>query len=86
MFYVREDIPTKLLSHDFPSAVKCFIEINLYRKKWPIDCNYKLHKSNIGKRLNIITRSLDALSIKYENIVLLGDFNECVDDEVLQTF
>ena len=35
--------------------------------------------------LNII-RSLDIHSTKYENIVLLGDFNACVDDEALQTF
>ena len=26
------------------------------------------------------------LYTKYENIVLLGDFNACVDDEALQTF
>ena len=85
-FYVREDIPAKLLSHDFPSAESFFIEINLYKKKWLINCSYNPHKSNIGKHLDIISRSLDALSTKYENIVLLGDFNACVDDKVLQTF
>ena len=35
---------------------------------------------------NIISRSLDALSTRYENIALLGDFNSCVGDEALQTF
>ena len=34
----------------------------------------------------IINRSLDVLSNKYENIVLLEDFNACVDDEFLETF
>ena len=29
---------------------------------------------------------LDTHSTKYENIVLLGDFNACVDDEALKTF
>ena len=29
---------------------------------------------------------LDTHSTKYENIVLLGDFNACVDDETLKTF
>ena len=33
MLYVQEDIPAKLLSHDFPSAESFFIEINLYKKK-----------------------------------------------------
>ena len=87
MIYVREDIPAKLLSHDFPSAESFFIEINLYEKKWLINCSYNPQESNIEKHFDIISRSLDALSTKYENIVLLGDFNACVvDDEALQLF
>ena len=82
MIYVREDIPAKLLSHDFLSAENFFLEINLYKKKWLISCSYNSHKSSIGKHLDIIGKSLDALSTKYENIVLLDDFNACVDDEV----
>ena len=86
MLYVREDIPAKLLSHDFPSAESFFIEINLYKKKGLINCSYNPYRSNIEKHVDIISRSLDALSTKYENIVLLGDLNACVDDEALQTF
>ena len=40
---------------------------------------------NIGKHRDIIRRSLHALSTKYENIVLLGDFNVWVDDDTLET-
>ena len=32
ILYVREDIPVRLLSHDFPSAESFFVEINLYKK------------------------------------------------------
>ena len=39
MLYVREDIPANLLSHDFPSAESFFIEINLYKKKWLVNCS-----------------------------------------------
>ena len=84
--YLRKDISAKLLSHDFPSAESFFIEINLHKKKWLINCSYNPHKSNIWKHLDIISRSLDALSTRYENIALLGDFNSCVGDEALQTF
>ena len=84
--YVREDIRAKLLIRDFPSAELFFIVINLYKKKWLISCSYNTHNSNIGKHLDIISRSLDTLCTKYENIVLLVDFNACVDDEALQTF
>ena len=86
ILYVREGIPAKLLSHDFPSAESCFIEINLYRKRWLINCPNNPHKSNTGKLLNIISRPIEALSTKYENIVLLGSFNTRADDEALQTF
>ena len=33
MLYVREDIPAKSLSHDFPCGESFFVEINLYKKK-----------------------------------------------------
>ena len=41
------------------------------------------HKSDIGKHLDIISISLDPLSTKNENIVLIGDFNARIDDEAL---
>ena len=81
--YVREDIPAKLLGHDFPCAENFFVEINLYKKKWLINCSYNPHKINTENHLDIISRSLDTHSTKYKNIVLLGDFNECVDDDTL---
>ena len=86
VLYVREDILAKFLSHNFPSAESFFIDINLHKKKWLINCSYNPHKSNIGKHLDIINRLLDTLSTKYENIVLTGDFKACVDDETFCKF
>ena len=51
-----------------------------------------LLKSTFIKRNGLATvritpsRSLDTLSTKYNNIVLAGDFNACLDDEALQNF
>ena len=73
VLYVREDTLAKFLSHNFPSAESFFIDINLHKKKWLINCSYNPHKSNIGKHLDIINTLLDTLSTKYENIVLTGD-------------
>ena len=81
MLYVPEDIPTKLLNHGFPDVESLFVEINVHKRRWLINCSYNLHKSNIINHLNIISRSLDIHSTKYENIVFLDDFNACVDDE-----
>ena len=85
MLYVREDIPAKLLSHDFPYA-GFFVEINLYKKKWLINCSYNPHKNDLRKNLDTISKSLDTYSTKYGNILILGDFNACVGDEPLDTF
>ena len=78
--------PLSCLAMTFQVWEAFFVEINLHKKKWLINCSYNPHKSNIINPLNIISRSLDIHSTKYENIVLLGDFNACVDDEALQTF
>ena len=58
----------------------------LYKKNWLINCSYNPHKNNIENHLDIISRSLDLDSTKYENIVLLDDFIVCVNDEALKTF
>lgn len=51
-----------------------FTEINL-RKKWLLGCSYNLHKSKIENHLNKIKFILDSFSSKYENVLLMGDFN-----------
>ena len=80
MLYVGKDMPTKLLSHDFPGVGSFFVEMNLHKKKRLINCSYNPHKRNIVNHPNIISRSLGIHSTKYENILLLGDSNACVDD------
>ena len=67
-------------------AESSFLEINLYKKKWLINWYYNPHKNNIENHLDIISRSLDTHSTKYENVVLLAGFRACVDDEALRTF
>ena len=86
LLYVREDIPTKILRHDFPSAESFFVEIILHKKKWLINCSYNPHKNNIKHHLETLSRTLDTFSTKYENVLLLGDFNNCVDDEAMKNF
>ena len=43
LLYVREDIPAKVLSHDFPTAESFFVEIILDKKKRLINCSYNPH-------------------------------------------
>ena len=86
LLYVREDIPAKILSHVFRSAESFIVEIILHKKKCCINCPYNPNKNNIKNHLEIVSKALDAFSTKYENIILLGDFNVCVDDETMRNF
>ena len=86
LLYVREDIPAKVLSHDFPTVVSFFVEIILHKKKWLINCSYNPHKNSIKNHFEIISRTLDTFTTKYENIFLLGDFNACADNESVKNF
>ena len=47
MSYVREDIPAKIVSHDFPLAESFFVEIILLKKKWFLNFSYNPNKKNI---------------------------------------
>ena len=47
LLYVPEDIPTKYVVHcDFPTCESFYVEINLHKKKWLLNCSYNLHKNN----------------------------------------
>ena len=62
------------------------VEINLYNKKWLINCSYNPHKNNIGSHLNVITKTLDTYYGKYENVVFLGDFNAGIEETTMKSF
>ena len=86
MLLSREGIPIKLLSSDIASIESFYVEINLRRKKWLLNCSYNLDKSNISMHLSESRKSLDLYSTKYENFVILGDFNVEVDNNDLKIF
>ena len=50
--YIRDDIPTKLLKHDFGTNIgNLLIEINLRKRKWFFNGSYYPHKSKILNHL-----------------------------------
>ena len=40
-----------------------------------LSCSYNSHKNNIGTHLQTIGKTLDKLSVSYDNIALIVDFN-----------
>ena len=85
-YCVWEDIPAKGLSHNSPSVESFFTEIIFHKKKWLMNCSYNPNNDNIKIHLGTISRTLDAFPPKHKNVLFLGDFSACVDDETLNKF
>ena len=60
-----------------------FIEINLKNAKWLIFSTYLQDK---GYYFETIAKALDVYGAKYENIILVGDFNTKESEQVLSDF
>ena len=79
LLYVREDIPTKLVSpigmEKYTDFECIFIEINLNKKKWLIVGTYNPCNSMIKNHLYVLSSFIDVLCVEYENFIIMGDFN-----------
>ena len=55
-------------------------------KNWLLNCSYNRKHSNIESHLDSLSKGIDSLSSKYDNFILLGDFNSCMEDSPMKTF
>ena len=74
MLFVRDDIPSNLLTIEEKPIESFYVELNLPNSKWLVNCSYNPHKNSIGNHLNRISESLDLLSSDYEKIDIFGRF------------
>ena len=83
LLFAREDLPFRKL--DCPvvkDEIQCIVsELNLRKQKWLVLSIYRNPKQRIKYFLEEITNILDFYSKEYENLIIMGDFNE----EVVQT-
>ena len=63
-----------------------FIEINLRKKKWLLSVSYNPHKALIGKHLQAVGKNLDLCSGRYENVIIMGDFNAEPTESAMEEF
>ena len=78
LVYVRDNIPSNLVKLDqkFENFEGFFIELELSKKnKWLLSYSYNPHKGNTKQHLSNISKSLDELNSKYDNILIIGDLN-----------
>ena len=90
LIYINEDIPMKELDlHTFPDDIEgMFIEINLGKRKWLLFGSYHPPTNKSGDEYYIkhVERALDLYISKYDNFLLLGDFNIEDTETVLSDF
>ena len=87
LLYVRDHIPCRRLVIDFiPKIEAIVIEINFRKKKWILIGLYNPQKDMLRSHLDSISRKLNELCLKYENFILIGDFNSEMTEESMQIF
>ena len=84
LLYVREDIPSNLITVDINPTESFYVELNLRNNRWFINCSCKPHKSLIGNHLDAVSETIDLHSSIYDKIILLGDFNSEIDEQHMQ--
>ena len=86
LLYIRDDIPSKLLSKN-KNIEGFFVELNLRnKKKWPLSCSYNPKEATISSHLAELSRNTDLYLTKYDQLLFLCDFNAGVEDSSIKDF
>ena len=87
MVYVRDDIPSKMLSkHNLPEDIEAaFIELNFRKCKWLLCAIYRAPSQNHNYLFDNIDKGLDVYST-CERVALAGDFNAQVGEKSFDAF
>ena len=86
ILYIREDIPSRLLSTEISPIEGFFVELSLRNKKWLICCSYNPRKVLIADHLSALGKTTDVYTSKYDNLLFLGDFNAGMEDTSVRNF
>ena len=88
LIYIRDDITCReLKEHPYITNLEgIFVEINLKKTKWLIFGGYNPSKDNIANFVNGVGPILDYYMPKYDNFLLLGDFNSEMTEYTMREF
>ena len=79
-----EDISSRLLINKSKTGVENIsAEIKLRRKKWFLNCSYNPNRNLISSHLECLNYIMGEFSKNYENVIFLGDFNTCINDNAM---
>ena len=88
LIYVRSDITCKELKDHTPveNLEGIFLELNLKKSKWLLFGGYNPNKDYIVHFTQGLGAILDHYMSKYDNFILLGDFNSEMGDNTMAAF
>ena len=87
MFFARDDLPCHEIKCELPADVECiFLELKIRQCKWLVVGGYNPHRENISYFLKHMGMGMDKLLCKYENLLLLGDWNCSVNEKEMKEF
>ena len=88
LVYFRNKITAKFLKlENLPADIEAiFIEMNIKSKKWLFCGTYNPTKSLKENHLRQLQKQLESSSERYENFLIMGDFNADVSDPSMTSF
>ena len=86
LLYIKEVIPSYLVATEKEPVESFYVEINFRNKKYLISCSYNPQKIMVSNHLATLEKFLDLHSLKYEKVLILGDFNVGVNEQYMQSF
>ena len=88
MGYVRVDIRSLIIEcENLPSSFEgLVIELSFNLKKWLLIYSYNPHRNSLKEHIRVLSCCLDQNIQKYENIILMGDYNAEITNASMQEF
>ena len=56
------------------------------KKKWLFSCSFNPDRENVENHLETLSKNLALSSSSYENLVIIGDFNVCMEEISMSGF
>ena len=86
LIFVTEAIQAKYLSSESIPIEGIYIELNFRKKSWLLCCTYSPNRNIITNHCDILKRSLDPYSTKYNNLMVIRGLNAKVNLECMKRF
>ena len=85
MIFVRENIPCREIIFDNveENMEGIFLEISTRKQQWLLFGGYCNNKANINNFLSALGSFIDRHISRYENLLLLGDFNSGITEHII---